>query len=192
VKWRNTLVALLILAVLVVFYYFYETRGAEGRRLAAERAGRALGLEDGAEVVEVVVENELGVLRLEAGADGAWRLTQPVEAAAEAQRVLAVVGSLKRVRLVRTLAEADGVPEDCGLDAPQARLTLMLADGGPPRVLEIGNPTPLGGGYFARRDQGGDVLVVGPGMGQALTLDVERVLERSVADTRQDGGNESQ
>jgi hypothetical protein len=180
VRWRNTLVAVLILVALIVFYYLYETRGGEARRLEAQRAGRALGLEDAAAIAVLEVVNEHGALRLEAAGEDGWRLTRPQEARAAEQQVLAVLGSLKRVRVLRRLRAADGAPEDSGLESPGARLTVVPADGRPARVLAVGNPTPLGVGYFARRDGEADVLVVGPGAVQALTLAADELLEPDV------------
>jgi hypothetical protein len=100
-------------------------------------------------------ENSVAVQRAE---DGTWSLIQPQGEQADQDRIDSVIGQAESLRVVSSL---DTQPDltAIGLDPPQYRLSITLADG-QQQVAEVGGTTPTGSGYYARLE-GGNLQVVG-------------------------------
>jgi hypothetical protein len=99
-------------------------------------------------------EDSVAVQRAE---DGSWSLIQPEGEQADQDRIDSLVSQAESLRVVSTL---DTQPEltAIGLDPPQYRLSITLADG-QQQVAEIGNTTPTSSGYYTRLE-GGELQVV--------------------------------
>ena len=84
-----------------------------------------------------------------------WRLTQPVQADADPDRVTTFVNAIDVIRLQNTIR--DPRPDATyGLDPPREVLTCRVKDGSSYN-LSVGSPSFDGSGYYARK--GGDSRV---------------------------------
>ena len=111
-----------------------------------------------------------GVLDLGRDAQGAWTLVYPEVEAPEVTDVAAVEGAVSQLLsapVVSTLEEGPSM-EDAGLATPAYRLLINLDDGSQ-EVMNIGNVTPTGNGYY--------VLVSGQGMSIASKYSLETLLK---------------
>jgi hypothetical protein len=94
-------------------------------------------------------QNSVAVQRAE---DGSWSLIQPEGEQADQDRIDSLISQAESLRVVSTL---DTQPDltAIGLDPPQYRLSITLADG-QQQVAEIGSSTPTSSGYYARLESG--------------------------------------
>lgn len=103
---------------------------------------------------------------------GDWIIKEPVEAKADlaqAEAAATQIGALQK------LATVDVSPEDVGLDHPAYRFTIGFAGsagigGVNEQHLQIGDLTPTGTGYYARRDDGEIFIVSSDGIQGLLNL----------------------
>ncbi|MEJ2353029.1 MAG: DUF4340 domain-containing protein [Anaerolineales bacterium] len=102
-------------------------------------------------------QDRIDSLVVQRAEDGSWSLIQPEGEQADQDRIDSLVSQAESLRVVSTL---DTQPEltAIGLEPPQYRLSITLADG-QQQVAEIGSTTPTNSGYYARLG-GGDLQVV--------------------------------
>jgi len=102
-----------------------------------------------------IESREGAIVEVERGADGAWALKQPIEAAANSGSVEAAASQVTTMRVLDTLPDVD--LDVVGLKNPEYELTVTFADG--ERNVSIGVITPTGNGYYAL-NQDGEVVIV--------------------------------
>ncbi|MFT3914592.1 MAG: DUF4340 domain-containing protein [Anaeromyxobacteraceae bacterium] len=160
---RLALASLLLVAVTAgaggVGYWFFARR-EPAEKEAAARAKRFLAFEP-ARAVSLRVRAKDEDVRLEKQAGGAWRMTAPVQAAADAREVEALLSRLAGLER-RAQSAAAGLSAaalaDYGLDAPTARFEVGLADGKTISVA-IGGDNRFDGTMFVQ-PASGEVFVV--------------------------------
>ena len=107
-------------------------------------------------VTSLSIESREGQsVRVERAAEGAWSLTKPFEAAADPSSAEAAASQVSALRILTRL---DLDPADAGLKSPAYTLTVGFSDG-KSFVVEVGDATPTGTGYYARKD-GESLLVI--------------------------------
>jgi hypothetical protein len=156
---RSTVIFVLLFVVLAGVYYYLKNREAP--------ADIAVTVEP-QEVVSYLFPAENGVpsgIRIESkegaiveaarGADNAWVLKQPIEAAANQGSVEAAASQVTTMRVIDTLPEVD--LEVVGLKNPEYELTVLFENG--ERNVSIGVITPTGNGYYVL-DADGQVVIV--------------------------------
>ena len=148
VSWRAGLVLLALLAALAVYAVVSRPRAAPARA-AFLPCGVTTAL-------YVKVQGQDRVLELErADTSEPWRLTQPVRADADPDRVTTFVNAIDVIRLQNTIQDPRG-DSTYGLDRPREVLTCRVKDGSSYN-LSVGSPSFDGSGYYARK--GGDSRV---------------------------------
>src|SRR5262245_45040117 len=142
----RTLVTLAILAVAMGgAYYAVEMRGREAREEAA-RAERRLVNFDPARVREIAIEKPDERIVVKAYGAG-WRITAPVDEAADDSVVDGLLSFVRGLEKVRSL---DGVRDlaTVGLDRPTMTLGFGVEDGERLTLL-LGGPNPARTGIYA-------------------------------------------
>ena len=138
---RTLGILLLLVAALAAFAWFVD-RDLPGSEEREENAKKVL-LFDAEEVAGIVIERSGVTLRFEAGetstAPKRWRLTQPLVAAADGERLRSLVADLGSLESQREIEDPDRA--GLGLETPRARVTLEL-EGSATRTLEVGSPVP--------------------------------------------------
>ena len=89
--------------------------------------------------------------------DGTWMIEEPSLQSADNVRVAPAINTASTLRILSEL-EPQPALDDLGLQTPQYQVNLTLADG-EKQVAYIGDATPIGSGYYSRRE-GGKVVVV--------------------------------
>jgi hypothetical protein len=151
---RSTLAAAVVLAALAAYVYWFE-RDKPGD----DAAERVFGIEEAAiQRIEIRRKEEAPVV-LEKKEDS-WRLTAPVEAAADKTEADLLVQNLATMTYDRVVAKASEVKlPDFGLDSPRIEVRFRTAEGNE-RSLAFGGDAPTPSKSYARRDGGDEILVL--------------------------------
>jgi len=147
---RNTWIALVIFAVLLAAtLYWQQTRGSRVEQPEEDTSQESSVVFDvgGAQVVGVTVQGSAGkTLRLVKDSESNWRMTVPVENAAENSAVETAITQLLGSTTSTYLSSTTPL-EDLGLAVPDKYIVLDLEDGRQV-IINIGKITPTGSGYY--------------------------------------------
>lgn len=151
---RGRILAALAAVVLLGAGLFWAGRH-ERRSASASRHAARLPAFDGREVTALTIEGRGAACRVERS-EGRWKIAAPVEDAASAAAIEAILVAARRTPVLQTV-RPEGGGASFGLDPPASRLTL---DGVDVPALSIGRTVPTGEGLYARLDGREDVLVL--------------------------------
>jgi hypothetical protein len=156
---RSTWVTLGIFAIVLVAAIIIRQTGQKAAADATPTPGSAylFSAQDSAIIGLRITDTDENSVAVQRAEDGSWSLVQPEGEQADQDRIDSLVSQAESLRVVSTL---DTQPEltAIGLEPPQYRLSITLADG-QQQVAEIGSTTPTNSGYYARLG-GGDLQVV--------------------------------
>lgn len=159
---RSTMIFVLLFVIAAGAYYFINNREEPADitiTLEPEDEITYLFSPDEGVPTGIRIESKDGaVVEVERGADGAWTLKQPFEAAANSGSVEAAASQITTMRVLDTLPDVD--LDVVGLEAPEYELTVTFGD--VERIVSIGVITPTGAGYYALNENG-DVVIVSAG-----------------------------
>jgi hypothetical protein len=174
-------IGLAVLAVGLLAAGVWWTRRQEDRAARIERAESRLSAFDDRAVTAFTLETRSGTWRVVRAAKG-WRIASPVDDAASAAAVEALLVAARRAPVVQRIEPADQ-PSSYGLDPPLARLTL---EGVAVPPLELGDVAPTGEGLFARVSGRPGVLILRLPDGAALVApDGAKLRDPSLTDLPQ-------
>jgi hypothetical protein len=156
---RSTLVLLVIFAAFVAGALFWQR--SQDKKEAAEATatpGSQLLFHFKGNITGLRLERTSGgVLELDRDAQSAWKLIYPKADETDSAAVEAAVSQLISVPVISTLEEGPSM-EAAGLTIPAYRLLINLDDGSQV-VMNVGNVTPTGGGYYVLVSQQGISIV---------------------------------
>jgi len=156
---RSTVIFILLFAVLAGLYFYLNNRGTPAEieiTVAPENVVSYLfDSADGVPTGIRIKSREGTVVEAVRGADKAWVLKQPIEAAADQGSVEAAASQVTTMRILDTLSEID--LSVVGLDDPEYKLTVTFD--GVERNVSIGVITPTGNGYYVLDADGRLVIV---------------------------------
>ncbi|HZI94414.1 MAG TPA: DUF4340 domain-containing protein [Patescibacteria group bacterium] len=182
-RFRNTLFALILLAGLAGFIYYYEYLGEEKRESAIDTEKNLLTFErDKVQAVELQRSGS-APLTVHKESDG-WKISTPGVAAAvraEPEKIDQILSALMFLRIERKMEGiADSELQGFKLKEPAARVTLKLEEGKPDLSLSLGDKSPVGSFYFAMKPGSTDVLLVSGGVDPILTADFASLRYRKI------------
>ena len=156
---RSTLVLLVVFAALVAGAIFWqrsqdkkspsEATATPGSQLLFDFKGNITGLR--------LERTSGGMLELGRDAQGTWTLIYPKAEATDISAVQGAVSQLISMSVLSTLEEGPTM-EAAGLATPAYRLLISLDDGSQV-VMNVGNVTPTGAGYYVLVSQQGMSIV---------------------------------
>ncbi len=148
-RFKGTLVLVVVAAAIGAWLYFYEVRGKEGREKAKEAEGRLWTLEE-KDVAAIALLSPDGRIEARRQDEGGWRITLPRELDADG-------AELDRLaREAATLGRGETVEADAadlgrfGLQPPGSGVELTARDGKKYRV-DFGADNPTGTFTYAAR-----------------------------------------
>lgn len=151
---RNTLLLAVIFILLGAYIYFYELKKKEGG------IEKLLSFKND-EVEAVTVSYPEEKISLEKEPSGKWKITEPMQTAADESTVSDILFTLRTSKVTRSL-EADISPEDLkafGLEPPTVKVAITLrGDQSLPPIL-VGGKTPVGDSAYVRREGETTVLL---------------------------------
>lgn len=152
-KFRNTIVLLIVLVALGVYVIFFEMPKSPqaSEETATPTALPAMLTFDptAARLVRIADLNSDQVTELVFGDDGLWHIQQPVQEEADQPQVTRFIETLSDLSPQRVLTGTVGVPADYGLDPASKQVEVALQDGSQ-YVLRLGARAPAGSGYYAQ------------------------------------------
>jgi hypothetical protein len=176
VKLRPGPVAALVCLVGFAGYaYFKDYRGAEDRQKTEENKDRPLVFER-ANIKAIALQGKTGVIRLERFGDD-WRITQPLDTAADRDAVEGLLTTLESGHIDRRLGEVKD-RKTYGLDPPASSLTIETISG-PSQSVALGDQAPIGGAWFALLGAK-EVAVVSAPLGEAASKDLLSLRDKTL------------
>ena len=156
---RSTLVLVVIFAALVAGAIFWQRSQDKGEAAkATDTPSSQLLFHFKGNINGLRLERTSGgVLELSHDAQGAWQLIYPKVDETDSAAVDAAVSQLISLPVISTLEEGPTM-EAAGLTTPAYRLLINLDDGSQV-VMNVGNATPTGGGYYVLVSQQGLSIV---------------------------------
>lgn len=142
-----TLLMVLVLAGLVGYIYFVDSKREPGSSTVKEKPFTAVQADD---IEEVQVKSADGETTHLQKADGKWQVVEPVKAAADTSEATSIASSLAGLEIQRVVDPNPTDLKQYGLEP--ARLEVAFKAKGQTDLtrLQIGEKTPTGGDLYAR------------------------------------------
>jgi len=170
-KTRSTLLYLII-AVLLVGFYFYETRQEEKRKSVEEQTSTLFGLK-AEDVTSFDLRSGDQEMRFEKK-DGTWEILHPVRTGGDAFALSRLLTRLTGLKSLRLMAESPKDLSEFGLHEPNVSLTFKAGDHD--YALRIGYISPIEKGYYVTTGKDQKVYLIAG--------DDKRALDRPLLELR--------
>jgi len=173
VSWRRIVVLLVAVLALGGYLYFYEVpqakREAQKEKLVAVDKDAISGID------LVYPDREIALAK----GDKGWRLTKPVDAAADDTAVTSLLGSLAGAEVQKTIDELPADLGPFGLDKPTVTVRLTLKSGEVPPIA-VGKNTAIGGKTYVRKDDEKKVYLITSSLGFALNKQAKDLRDKQL------------
>lgn len=170
-KYRSTLIYL-ILALLLVAFYLYETREEEKKKRAEEET-QALFAVKPDDVTSLVLKSGDQEIRVEKK-KGVWEILHPLHSAVDSFALTRLLNRLTGLQSLRVIAESPKDLSEFGLQKPEVTMTFRAGD--QDHALYIGYISPIEKGYYAAKAGDGKVYFIAG--------DDKRALDRPLLELR--------
>jgi hypothetical protein len=174
VSFRRILVLLVLVAALGTYVFVYEIPQAEKEgkkeKLLAVDKDAVTG------VALVYPDREIELKK----SDQTWRLTKPVDAAADATVVQTLVSTLVDAEVQKSIDEVPKDLESFGLDKPSVTARVTLKDGSQPPPVAVGKNTAIGGKTYVRRGEEPKLLLTTSSLQFGLNKQVKDLRDKSL------------
>lgn len=171
-KPKTTLILLGVLVLLLALVLLFDSRG-EKKEAAKERENTLISL-TAADVRKVSLVRDGETLTFERDEAGPWRLTAPLQAAADEYEVNSLVDSLTSLRIERVVEKE--AADLAAYEIPKMEVSLWVKDKEAPVKLLVGMENPLDKSLFAKREDDPRLVL--------LASSLKATLEKKVFDFR--------
>ena len=172
-KFRRTLLLFAVFVVLLGIVAFFDSRG-EKKRTAEENESTLISI-NSADVRKASLVRDGETLTFERDETGPWRLTSPLQAAADDTEVGNFVDSLASLRVERIVEKE--AKDLAAYEIPKIEVFLWVKGKDAPVRLLVGMENPLDKTFFAKREDDPRVVLL------ASTL--KTTLDKKIFDFRQ-------
>ncbi|RPJ00694.1 MAG: DUF4340 domain-containing protein [Candidatus Aminicenantes bacterium] len=172
-RFRTTLILLAVLAGLLALVAVFDKKGEEKK--AADEKENTLVSVAAADILKASIVKNGQTLAFERDEAGPWRLTAPLQAAADEYEVNSLVGTLASLRIERVV-EKDA-RDLAAYEIPKTEVSLWVKGQETPVRLLVGMENPLDKSLFAKRADDPRVVL--------LSSSLKTTLEKPVFDFRQ-------
>jgi len=173
VKFKTTLILLAVFAGLLALVLLFDSKG-EKKKAAEEKTNTLISLISG-DIRKASLVRAGETLTFERDEEGPWRLTSPLQAAADEYEVGNFVDALATLRIERVV-EKEG-KDLAAYEIPKMEVSLWVKGKDSPLRLLVGMENPLDKSLFAKR--GDDPRVV------LLASTLKTTLDKKIFDFRQ-------
>ena len=173
---RNTLILAALLILLGAYVYFFEIRPGD-----KPKGDRLINFKPD-EVASILLTYPKVEIQLQKDAAGKWKLTQPLQGAADGSTVGGLLAALSAGTIQRTL-EKKPSPEDLksfGLERPAAKISLTLTSGITLPGLIVGAATPLGNAAYVQRSGNPTVYLADGSLASGLQKKTDDFRDRQI------------
>jgi hypothetical protein len=143
----STLVMVLVLAGLVGYIYFVDSKREPSGTTAKEKPFTSVQADD---IEEVQVKSADGETTRLQKSDGKWEIVEPVKAAADTSEATTLASSLASLEIQRVVDENASDLKQYGLEPARIEIAFRPKGQKDPRRLQIGEKTPTGSDLYAR------------------------------------------
>jgi len=173
VKFRTTLLLLAAFVVLLGIVLFFDSKD-EKKKAAEEKTNTLISL-DSADVRKASLVKDGETLTFERDEAGPWRLTAPLQAAADDAEVGGFIDALASLRIERVVEKE--AKDLASYEIPKIEISLWVKGKDAPVRLLVGMENPLDKTLFAKREDDPRVVLL------ASTL--KTALDKKIFDFRQ-------
>jgi hypothetical protein len=143
---RSTIVLIVVFAGLIGYIYYLNRDGATESE-TKEKAFASVNAED---IEEVRIKSADGETSRAQKTDGAWQLTEPVQAAADENELTSIANSLASLEMQRVVDENPPDLTQYGLEPARVEVSFRTKGDKEPKRILFGERTPTGGDLYAR------------------------------------------
>ena len=153
----STLVSVLVLAGLVGYIYFVDSKRDPSSATTKEKLFASLEADD---VEEVQVKSADGDTTRAQKVDGTWQIVEPVKTSADTSELSSIASSLVSLEVQRVVDENGGDLAQYGLAPARIELAFKAKGDKDFRRILIGEKTPTGGDLYAKAQDQKRVFLV--------------------------------
>jgi len=180
--WK-TYLAVAVLAGLGSYIYFVESKKEEKPEKPKEKVFQLDSAKD--KIKEVTLAPGGEEIRLVKEGQG-WRMTAPVNVAADSTEADALVTSLQGLELDEVVAESPSSLAEYGLDKPKNTVSVQVQGAGAPLKLLVGDKTPDGNSLYAKVPSRPRVFTIPSYLESSLSKKPFDLRDRSVLHVKRD------
>jgi hypothetical protein len=160
---KSTIALVLVLAGLGAYIYFVTSKMPAGGGSAdadAKKQDKVFAALQADKIEEVKVSTAAGDATTLKKDGSAWKITQPSELPASESEVSQLTSALGQVEIVRIIDENPTNLNDYGLSNPRVEVDFKASGDKDYRKLYIGEKTPTGADFFAKRNDEKKVFLI--------------------------------
>jgi hypothetical protein len=172
-RFRTTLVLLLLLAGLGAYVYWVEMPAAEQE--TKKKTVFEFKPDDVTQVTLAYPDREIVLAK----SGGQWRLTKPIDALADATTTGNLVNAIAECEAKKELTDASSDPAQYGLDKPFVTVTVQLGDKALPG-LRVGKNTPVGFSTYVQRTDDNKVLLTASAFRAGMDKQVKDLRDKTI------------
>jgi hypothetical protein len=182
-RFRGTLVLLLICAALGAFVYFYEIKGGEQREKKKQETDRLWKIESaGIQQIDLITQQE-HITALRKG-EKEWKITAPLAVDADADELNRIAGSAAEITRESVLETNAKDLSRFGLEPAQLTLQVRTKDGKQYEV-RYGENNPTGNSTYATMPGSRDVVLVAAYTASSFRKKLDDLRNRAVLNFEQ-------
>jgi len=175
-KWRQSLIYLLILLSVGGYFYYFEVVKKEEKQTAEKEARKVFRAQaDSIKALEIISKDKKAVkLKNEAQ----WKILEPVQADTDKGALEGFLHALSNLELEKEIAAAPQDLKPYGLQEPV--LKIRFETGGQWQELILGDKNPIGGGYYARTADKPNVILIAGGNWATLNKGLDELRKKEL------------
>ncbi len=172
-RFRTTLVLLLLLAGLGAYVYWVEMPAADQE--AKKKTVLEFKPDDVTQVTLTYADREIVLTK----AAGQWRVTKPIDALADATTTGNLVNAIAECELKKELTDAASDPAQYGLDKPFVTVTVQLGDKALPG-LRVGKNAPIGSSTYVQRTDDNKILLTTSAFRSGMDKQIKDLRDKTI------------
>jgi hypothetical protein len=177
-RFKGTLILLLVCLALGVYLYFYEIKGGEQREKAKQAENQVWKLDDKT-IQQIDLSSPAQQITAVRKNDKQWVLTAPRQWDADSDELNRLAVSASNIRREEALDQDIADLSKFGLSPAQSSLKLKTKDG-KAYAIDFGNNNPGGNNTYARLPNQKSVFMVASAAASAFNKKVEELRDHSV------------
>lgn len=172
-RFRTTLLLILILLGLGAYVYWVEVPKAEEE--AKRKTLFDFKADDVTAMSLVYTDREIAVEK----AGDAWKLTKPIEAAADSITVRNLINAIAECEVKKELTEVSEDRAQYGLDAPLVKIAVQLGDRALPEI-RVGKATPVGASAYVERGGADEIVLTSSAFRTSVDKQVKDLRDKTI------------
>lgn len=175
-KWRSSIIYLVVLALLGSYYYYFEVVKKEQKAAENREAKRIFHFK--VKDVESLVIESMDKEPVRLVRNGSWHITEPIRCQADQATMVGFLDTVATLEAERDVTDSPGDLKIFGLNKPA--LTLKIHEKNQSMQLMLGNKNPTGDGYYSKIASKNDVFLLPQGVWGILHKGADELRRREL------------